>query len=72
MFAPCQIITVNGKFCIQSTSGTILNDGKDFTEAVRPTMALFRREYRQIGDSMSESIAVGMNMDFCGECEGDK
>lgn len=34
-------------------------------------MALFRREYRQIGGSMTENIAVGMNMDFCEEHEGD-
>lgn len=71
VFAPCQIVRFTGEFACDLTSGTVLKDGKDFTEEVEPVMALERnrREGRQTGDSMSEGIAMGMKMDFYGENE---
>lgn len=44
------------------TSGTVLNDGRDFTGEVECVMSLeiFRREGGETGDSLSEGMAVGM------------
>lgn len=68
MFSLCQIIRFNGEFAYDLTSDTVLNDDKDFTEVVETVMSRerSRRKGRQIGASMREGIAVGMNMDFYG------
>lgn len=43
------------------TSGTVLNDDRDFTgEECVMSLEIFRREGREIGDSLSEGIAVGI------------